>query len=147
MCHGSLETKLRLVDRMEQVGQGIVLGKSNREMAEELGLKERTLKVWCRKVYAHHGIQENNGWAARLRLAQLHRGKLADGPKEKASVHFSPAEQQQIQLLSEEPSLAAMARRMGWTYVATRNRMRKIYDKTGMSNRMELLQWVLSHEF
>jgi len=119
----------------------IMAGYNNAEIGQQLGIRERTVKMDCQRLYREHSISQQH----RLKKVAL------------AVKMYTPSEQQptQVQLTKrqmEAARLAAMAytrqmigEKMGTTAGAVNNLLREMYEKIGVNNRIELALWYRSH--
>ena len=61
-----METSVKLSRRESQVMTGISLGKTNREIAGELEITERTVKFHCANIYAKYGVKSRRALMSML---------------------------------------------------------------------------------
>lgn len=61
------------------------------------------------------------------------------------STRLSPRELRIVQLLTDGMTNPDIATMIGTTEQAVKNNLRRIYDRTGMDNRVELALWYVAH--
>ena len=60
-------------------------------------------------------------------------------------VHLTLRQQEELRLVAQGLKNDEIAARMGTTETVIKNRLRDVFDETGMSNRTELAIWFISH--
>lgn len=113
-------------------------GWDNLEIADYLGMSRRTCKQHMGRLFQRFGIVDG---AKRVKLV------LAVLPEQEISEitlpHFSSGELQIIRLVSTGASNEEVALIRGTTTQVIKNVLRKIYDLSGSSTRLELALWVM----
>jgi DNA-binding CsgD family transcriptional regulator len=130
---------------MEVIEAGIVLGKTNPELAAEVGVKLRTVKQLTTLVYRQHGLEKAPPGTNRLKLAR----KLSkpEQPKQKVELDLLPRERQVLDCIAGGHNIFWIMKVTGLTYATSKNVVRMVMEKTGMGTRLEVMQWARAHEY
>lgn len=130
---------MNLTDRERKIVGLMFRGFENREIGKECNLAERTVKQSFHNMFVKFGI---GGRVKRVKLAirlyQEPRGVLRF-PDE-----VTKKERELLGYVASGLANREIASKLGITAHVVKNRLRAIYDKTGMSNRVELMMWYYS---
>jgi DNA-binding NarL/FixJ family response regulator len=123
--------------RDRQVVELLLLGCGDAEIAKLLGLPPRTVKGRFNRMFKEFGIK--HGHRKRIRLAlRFFPGKYRhrkEGPL------LTRMEWRVTAMVAQGWSNLSVACKLRTTENVTRNYLRQIFDKTGMSSRLELALW------
>jgi DNA-binding NarL/FixJ family response regulator len=109
------------------------------------GLEGRRLTHALRQ---HHGRRQREFWLGSQRLPDQEkalRKALADGGQETGDFDLSPREREIIVALAEGMSNRDIAERFKLSEVTVKHHLNSIFDKCGVSNRLELALFALRH--
>ena len=136
---------IRLGPREQQIADLLLQGCENSEIARQLNMAKRTVKVHFSRLFLRFSI---TGGTKRVKLATiLYRRQLCSesGIEEtayRASSNGDPKrEQRVIELVAQGLKNREVADAIGATEYIVKNRLRNIYDKLGLWNRVELALW------
>lgn len=133
---------IKMTDRQRDIIELLVNESlSNKEIGEQLGISEGTVKQHLCRLYNRVGFVNLNG-RSRIRLAALFR------PVQERQLVRVPLTEKEWTIaaqVAEGLRNKAIAGRLGTTDKVIRNNIRIIYDKTGVWSRLELAAWVEAH--
>jgi len=133
-------------ERLYRVEDGIVHGKTNREIGMEIGLATRTIKQLSHLVYRRNGLKTNaSPMTNRVKLVAMKTS--ASRPKQKVKIDLKRRERQVLQEIEKGNDVFAMMEVTGLTYATVKNVLREVMEKTGMGTRIELLIWARAHKY
>ena len=148
-----LET-LRLLSSDQVPTKTIVLtaaiGRIETVQAVQLGARGVVLKADASRMLfdAITAVAEGNFWLGSQRLPDQEkalRKALADGGQETGDFDLSPREREIIVALAEGMSNRDIAERFKLSEVTVKHHLNSIFDKCGVSNRLELALFALRH--
>jgi DNA-binding CsgD family transcriptional regulator len=138
----------RMGPRTRRVVEYVAEGYTSPEIAQTMGCSVRTVKAHLAKIYRTLGFSTGDrGSSKMLNRSRLVLQYLGDtGSDGCVNVHFSPKELTVLRYLGSGYTNAHIARLAGTTTSVVKNYLRVIYEKAGMSNRVELLTWYQVHK-
>lgn len=138
----------RMGPRTKRVVEYVAQGYTSPEIAQTMGCSVRTVKAHLAKIYRTLGFSTGDRHGSKMlnrsRLVLQYLGDTrSDGS---VNVHFSPKELTVLRYLGSGYTNAHIAKLAGTTTSVVKNYLRVIYEKAGMSNRVELLTWYQVHK-
>jgi hypothetical protein len=119
-------------------------GCRNKEIAGKLGLSEWTVKQRVRQIARRNGV---NGRRMRVRLGLAWAAQNGDAIMAPSAIEFTAREISIMQQVVTELPTGTIAYAFATSEQMVKNWLQRIYNKTGMSSRLELALWVRAHEF
>jgi DNA-binding NarL/FixJ family response regulator len=113
-----------------------------------MGCSARTVKAHLAKMYQTLGFSAGDRrGSVMLNRSRLVLEYLGDTQSDRPlNVHFSPKELTVLRVLAFGYTNSHIAELAGTTTSVIKNYLRVIYEKAGMSNRVELLTWYQAHK-
>jgi DNA-binding NarL/FixJ family response regulator len=125
-------SKIDLTMREHTIAARIGLGYTNREIANELCISERTVKAHVTRLLHKFGVDNRVKIASRLMLADQR-------PMDCSSlVQLSPREQRIAEMVAMGKTNWQIADAIGTTEQVVKNYLRGVFDKLGVWTRLEL---------
>jgi DNA-binding NarL/FixJ family response regulator len=132
--------QVKVTPRQQQVLDLLVEGFSNREIGSELSISLRTVKQHLRILFLRAGIYDGS---KRVKLARYaHEDESAVMTPCRA---LNPKEHQISVLVWGGLTNREIGKTVGTSEQAIKNRLRSVFDKLGVWNRLELAMYVASH--
>jgi DNA-binding NarL/FixJ family response regulator len=129
---------IQLTPREHDIIEFLLLGCDITEIGKNLNIAPRTVKAHLTRIYLRFGII---GGVKRVKLANL----LLSEPLKDDCVHesFTRNERERllIELVSQGLNNREMAAVLGISAQVVKNKLRLIYDRLGLWNRLELALW------
>ena len=131
----------QLSPRERQVVELLLQGCENDEIAKQLNITPRTVKAYLNRLFLRFGI---NSGVKRVKLATLLYRKQLFSDRDTAPEPRRDPELRIIELVAQGLTNKDVAGEIGSTESALKNCVRRIYDKLGLWNRVELALWYLT---
>lgn len=133
----------RLSPREREVVELIADGLSNKEIGEQLGIAERSVKQHVRRSAVCFGITDHGPNRLRVTLANLVRpvGKFVMP----ANVTLTPKQQTILGLLAKGQSNVVIGLQVEASEGVIKNHLRIVFDKLGVWSRAEAASWYRAH--
>jgi DNA-binding NarL/FixJ family response regulator len=141
----------RKCDRTQKVMSLLLQGCDNAEIGRELQVSQRTVKWYLAREFGRFGI---TGGMKRVKLAVLlYRGTenrsgpetISTGIRTENNLYgnrdLTAREKRVVALVSSGLTAFQAGREIGTTTYVIKNYLRRIYDKLGLWNRVELALW------
>lgn len=118
---------------------------NNRTIGERLGISDLTVKHHIRNAKVRLGLTTRDG---RTAVMVSYRGMLGQFKNMHSGdpswlAKFTPREREILPLVASGLRNKPIAIKLGTTEQVIKNYLRSIYDKSGMSNSLELANWYL----
>lgn len=127
--------------KVRKIEELLIEGCDVNEISRHVGLSPRTIKLYANRAYQKYGIR---GKAKKVQFAL----KFHSVPPTKNNVFFTKKEKMLLYYLTKALTNRQIAEeRILSTEQVIKNRLRTLYNKTGMSNRTELAVWAASRGF
>jgi DNA-binding NarL/FixJ family response regulator len=130
-------------EREQQITDRLREGCSNAEIAETLGIAKQTVTYHLHHLYRRHGGKRVHLVVALQR--QIQRQTPAPFSHRSDSPYLRPLEWEIIRLVASGCKNRDIAEDLGLSKGVVANYLRRIYDKLGFSNRVELAMWYDVH--
>lgn len=127
-----------LTPKQQEIVELLLAGCDNQEIADELGITTRTVKAHFNRMFQRWQIC---GGYKRTKLAMM----FAVPDTQIFRGHLTLRQQEALRLVAEGLKNGEIAARMGTTASVIKNRLRDVFNETGMNNRTELAIWFVSH--
>jgi DNA-binding NarL/FixJ family response regulator len=127
-----------LTPKQKRIVELLLAGCANQEIADQLGMTTRTVKAHFNRLFL---LWQICGGHKRTKLAMM----FAVPGTQTFRGHLTLRQQEALRLVAQGLKNEEIAARMGTTASVIKNRLRDVFDETGMSNRTELAIWFISH--
>jgi|SRR5215467_3154337 len=131
----------QLNPREQEVVELLLQGCENDEIAKQLNIAPRTVKAHLNRMFQRFGITSG---VKRVKLATLLYKRQLSSEGEMRPEHGRGRERQVIELVAQGLTNKDVAGEIGTTEHVLKNYVRRIYDKLGLWNRVELALWYLA---
>jgi len=134
----TLRNPVQLTSREQEIIEGLLLGHDITEISKNLKITPRTVKTHLGRVYLRFGIMDG---VKRVKLASLLLSDTTHNDCVRKPKTCNDEERLIIELVSQGLNNRQLAAASGVSEDSIKNRLRSIYDRLGLSNRMELTLW------
>jgi DNA-binding NarL/FixJ family response regulator len=132
-----------LTQRDREVLDCLADGYCNKDIARKLGVSEFTVKQHLREMAHRNGVK---GRRLRVHLGLAWAAQNGDGSIAPSAIEFTAREISIIQQVVAELPTGTIAYALATSEQMVKNWLQRIYNKTGMSSRLELALWVQAHK-
>jgi len=127
-----------LTPKQQKIVELLLAGCDNQEIADQLGIAARTVKAHFNRMFLRWQIR---GGYKRTKLAMM----FAVPDTQVFRSQLTSRQQEITRLVAQGLKNDEIAASMGTSELTIKNRLRDVFDETGMSNRTELAIWFVSH--
>lgn len=129
---------IQLTPREQDIIQFLLLGCDITEISKNLNIAPRTVKAHLTRIYLRFGIV---GGVKRVKLANLLLPGSLKSNCVQESLRRNAREGLVIELVAQGLNNRQLAAALGISEHVIKNKLRSIYDRLGLWNRLELALW------
>lgn len=129
---------IQLTSREQDIIECLLLGYDIAQISKNLNIAPRTVKSHLGRVYLRFGIMDG---VKRVKLANLMLSETLHDGSHCESQECSERERLMIELVAKGLNNRQLAAASGVSEDTIKNKLRSIYDRLGLSNRLELALW------
>jgi DNA-binding NarL/FixJ family response regulator len=129
---------IQLTPREQDIIQFLLLGCDITEISKNLNIAPRTVKAHLTRIYLRFGII---GGVKRVKLANLLLSESLNSDCVQEPFTRNERERLVIELVAQGLNNRQLAAALGISEHVIKNKLRSIYDRLGLWNRLELVLW------
>ncbi len=129
---------IQLTPREQDIIKFLLLGCDITEISKNLNIAQRTVKAHLTRIYLRFGII---GGVKRVKLANLLLSESLNSDCVQESFTRNERERLVIELVAQGLNNRQLAAALGISEHVIKNKLRSIYDRLGLWNRLELALW------